>query len=151
MQERAHHKRARFDWSAPVDNRQAFARAGGRRRYNALRRLHMVFRRAQVARLLHSERGHQAAIARRLGVSQATISRDVKALLRESLVEQCPHCGGTLGGRVALDCEYDQAWQLLAELDKRGLSVFEVTRQVLAQETTAEPASESEREDWASL
>lgn len=64
---------------------EAFRRAGGRRRYNSHRREMASLRRAKVAQLLREfgvGRGVQAAIARRLGVSQATICRDVQALIR---------------------------------------------------------------------
>ncbi len=64
-------------------------RAGGRRRYNAQRRFEATLRRCQVARLslrwamAHPDpfqRGKGAWIARQLGVSEATISRDLAAI-----------------------------------------------------------------------
>ena len=61
-------------------------RAGGRRHYNSIRQTRAAFRRLQVARLLCRwglGYGVQARVARRLGVSEATISRDVAALLRK--------------------------------------------------------------------
>ena len=55
-------------------------RAGGRRRYNAERQRGAEKRRAEVARLLvkygRHKRGTRARIARELGVSEATVSRD---------------------------------------------------------------------------
>jgi integrase len=59
-------------------------RAGGRRRYHAIRQARAWARRARVLDLLgtHGLRhGAQAAIARILHVSQATVSRDVAALI----------------------------------------------------------------------
>lgn len=56
-------------------------RAGGRRRYNAGRTHAANERRAGVAKLLvkygRNKRGTRARIARELGVSEATISRDI--------------------------------------------------------------------------
>lgn len=56
-------------------------RAGGRRRYNIRRQRAAFERRATVARLLveygRNKRGTRARIARELGVSEATISRDI--------------------------------------------------------------------------
>ncbi len=54
-----------------------------------------MYRRAKVSRLLGrfplKKRGTVRAIARVLGVSPATICRDIKALL--ALHRPCPHCG----------------------------------------------------------
>jgi hypothetical protein len=63
-------------------------RAGGRRRYNAGRRFLRNLRRAQIVSRLagtswlyaRPPHGLQAALARVLGVSPATISRDLRAL-----------------------------------------------------------------------
>ena len=69
---------SRQAWTQPTSDAAAWARAGGRRHYNSLRQLHAELRRAQVARLLLDgglHRGTQAQIARQLGVSEATISR----------------------------------------------------------------------------
>ncbi len=74
-------------WSDAVSAEQASRRAGGRRRYNRLRQDIAVVRRAKVARLLRTfgvERGAQAQIARQLGVSEATISRDAAHLRSQS-------------------------------------------------------------------
>jgi hypothetical protein len=58
--------------------------AGGRRRYNFQRELAARARREKVRSLMASygrkARGVQARIARELGVSEATISRDVQSL-----------------------------------------------------------------------
>lgn len=71
----------------------AYRRAGGRRRVNLTRQLHARLRRAEVARLLADTawvRGSQKAIAEHLGVSEATISRDVAAIMRTHV--RCPSC-----------------------------------------------------------
>ena len=84
-------------WSAPVSDAEAARRAGGRRRYNAWRHFCAVWRRREVARLyleLGGGYGVQAAMARRLGVSQATVSRDMAALWEAAREhDRCPLCG----------------------------------------------------------
>jgi hypothetical protein len=64
---------------------QIFKRAGGRRRYNMRRQDAARARRTEVLRLLKlygsHKRGVRARIARELGVSAATISRDVRDIL----------------------------------------------------------------------
>jgi hypothetical protein len=85
-------------WSEPTSTDEAHARAAARRHYNALRREHAQQRRNQVLQLLGDygglHRGVQARIARQLGVSEATISRDLRAVLtgydRHAF---CPLCG----------------------------------------------------------
>ncbi len=60
-------------------------RAGGRRRYNAWRQFMRVYRRALVAREIRrmgDYYGVQAELARKFGVSPATISRDLAVLRR---------------------------------------------------------------------
>ncbi len=77
-------------------------RAGGRRHYNSWRQHMALLRQLEVARLMWQHTGKgvggrygwQAAAARALGVSRATISRDaaqLEALWRES--RRCPLCG----------------------------------------------------------
>ena len=65
-----------------LTSEQVFKRAGGRRRYNLQRQEAAEARRGEVRRLLdlygRHRRGVQARIARELGVSRATISRDVE-------------------------------------------------------------------------
>jgi hypothetical protein len=82
-------------WSHPTSDAEAAARAGGRRRHNATRQARAQLRRAEVARLLGTlglRHGTQAVIARRLGVSEATISRDVTAVFGYR-PRRCPCCG----------------------------------------------------------
>ena len=81
-------------WGAPTTPEEAFARAGGRRRFNAWRKDMAVIRRAEVARLLATHGrvpGIQTLIARQLGVSEATISRDVAAIFEAA--PPCSTCG----------------------------------------------------------
>lgn len=81
-------------WNQPKTFSEVCRRAGGRRAYNALRRDLAGFRRLDVARLLKEfgiQHGVQARIARELGVTEATISRDLKAL--RSRLHVCQHCG----------------------------------------------------------
>jgi hypothetical protein len=89
---------------------QQWGFVGGRRRYNSVRRARAWHRRLEVvalARELHwPEFGVQAEIARRLGVSEATVSRDVAAVL---VPTRCPTC----------ECELD-AWAV-ARLTRRGV------------------------------
>jgi hypothetical protein len=69
-------------------------RAIGRRKFNAIRQLKAQLRRGQVLRLLHDLGwGYrvQVKIAAALGVSEATVSRDLKTIL--PLYRECPTCG----------------------------------------------------------
>lgn len=72
------------NWSNRISNSEAYRRASGRRHYNAVRQLQAAMRMIRVAELSSFvgpvHRGGQAALARELGVSRATISRDVEAL-----------------------------------------------------------------------
>jgi hypothetical protein len=82
-----------IDWGAPVTDIEAFRRAGGRRAYNALRRIDVEIRRMKVLKLLRRygfRHGIQARIAHELGVSEATISRDIAALRPRHVA--CPTC-----------------------------------------------------------
>jgi hypothetical protein len=89
---------SRGSWSEPTSTDEAHARAAGRRRYNALRQERAQLRRGRVAELaleyggLHY--GVQASIARQLGVSEATICRDLRAILTPTRDRRrCPFCG----------------------------------------------------------
>jgi DNA invertase Pin-like site-specific DNA recombinase len=67
----------------PKSAEEAYRRAGGRRRYHARRRREAEERRARVAELVMQwgwVQGTQARIARELGVSEATISRDMRKI-----------------------------------------------------------------------
>jgi hypothetical protein len=71
-----------------VDNQSASVRAGGRRHYNRVRQLQAQLRLSQIVRLLvklkatGTEWGVRSEIARRLGVSRATVCRDMQRLTR---------------------------------------------------------------------
>jgi hypothetical protein len=84
----------RSEWSRSTSTDEAHRRASGRRQYNAVRHLRAFFRRQEVAELLDQlgyRHGVQVVIARRLGVSPATISRDVAVVL--AAPRRCPRCG----------------------------------------------------------
>jgi hypothetical protein len=81
-------------WGSPTTWDEVQRRAAGRRRYHALRRLWRELRRGEVVKLLARygySHGVQARIARELGVSEATICRDVRATLLTH--GPCPRCG----------------------------------------------------------
>lgn len=72
---------------------------GGRRRHNATRRVQAVERRAKVrARVaeLGWRYGTQAQVARELGVSEATVSRDLASIAPHV----CPTCREPTTGRL---------------------------------------------------
>ncbi|HUW16798.1 MAG TPA: hypothetical protein VMW94_06940 [Actinomycetes bacterium] len=73
-----------IDWSAGTWPHVAHRRAGGRRRYNKLRQDQAAIRRMEVVMLLREfggwNWGVQKRIAKELGVSEATISRDLRRL-----------------------------------------------------------------------
>lgn len=77
-----------MSWSAPTSNREAYRRAGGRRRYQEQRRQRAFVRQYAIFEAwcrheihLVTDHGVQARLARQLGVSEATISRDVATIL----------------------------------------------------------------------
>ena len=73
-----------MDWAENVSSDEANRRAGGRRHYNSIRRLRAVMRQRQIVRIVKYAglnpytHGVQALLARRFGVSRATISRDLR-------------------------------------------------------------------------
>ena len=81
--------------------------AGARRRYNRLRQDQARIRQAKVATLLLEfgwQRGSGVYLARELGVSEATISRDIHAIFalpnRPTL---CQFCGGVQPSEVGIE------------------------------------------------
>ena len=77
-----------FEWRMPTDSETAKRRAGGRRRYNAMRRRRVDARRLVVAEAVarmgwfaYMARGLRTSLAAQLGVSPSTISRDLRYLL----------------------------------------------------------------------
>jgi hypothetical protein len=78
-------------WSQLTSWEEVKKRAAGRYKYNKVRQVQAALRRREVLKLLGEigwTYGSQAAIARQLGCSEATISRDLAVLL--PLVEECP-------------------------------------------------------------
>jgi hypothetical protein len=66
---------------------QAYRRAGGRRRLNAVRQLHAELRRVDLVALVKRDGlgyGAQSRYAGLLGVDRSTISRDLEVLRRRS-------------------------------------------------------------------
>jgi hypothetical protein len=80
-------------WWIPVSRDEAARRAGGRRAYNASRQFKAAMRRERVIVLLlargfdYGSQRHAAAI---LGVSPATITRDVRVLRTWLQRQGCP-------------------------------------------------------------
>jgi DNA-binding transcriptional MocR family regulator len=78
------------NWSAPTDYDLVCRRAAGRRRYNAKRQAEAHKRFKIVLAVTFPTEGHkrgaQAQLARELGVSRSTISRDV-AKWKNTLLE----------------------------------------------------------------
>jgi hypothetical protein len=71
-------------WSHPTTWAEVCQRSNGRRKYHSIRRLQARLRRQQVAQHLRREglgHGVKAELARTLGVSKATITSDVRAIL----------------------------------------------------------------------
>jgi hypothetical protein len=84
----------KINWTVPTTRQEVYRRAGGRGRYNAVRKCRAALRRREVLKLLGAwglGPGVQARMAAHLGVSASTISRDFRWLL--PLVEACPRCG----------------------------------------------------------
>jgi hypothetical protein len=80
-------------WSQPTTWAEVKRRAVGRYKYNKVRQLQAAMRRREVLKLLGEigwTYGSQAAIARQLAVSEATISRDLARIL--PLMQECPTC-----------------------------------------------------------
>jgi DNA-binding transcriptional ArsR family regulator len=82
-------------WSARVPDDEAYRRAGGRRRYNAVRQFRAELRLEKVGHLLRQGLS-RAEIARRLGVHPSTVSRDIRRMFAAGQVRRCPYCGKPL-------------------------------------------------------
>src|SRR5215211_6959729 len=91
---------AREEWSALTSDDEAHRRAGGRRGYNMWRQSMALYRRMKLMQIvagngisLWKRNGAQKMLARALGVSPSTISRDVAAILSEYRPgKPCPLC-----------------------------------------------------------
>ena len=82
-------------WSQPTTWAEVTRRAAGRTRWNKVRQFLATLRRREVLTLrgeLGWTYGSQAAMARQLGVSEATISRDLAIIL--PLMQECSSCHG---------------------------------------------------------
>jgi hypothetical protein len=82
-------------WSQPTTWDEVTRRAAGRYKDNTLRQLQAAVRRREVLKWLGEfdwTYGVQARIAPQLGMSEATISRDLAVLLL--LMQECSACGG---------------------------------------------------------
>jgi hypothetical protein len=86
---------ARINWQAPRSQDEAYRRHAARSRWNSLRRLRAEDRRQRLLELILEVGGlawgAQTQLARRLGVHQSTVSRDLKTLLARD--PPCPTCG----------------------------------------------------------
>jgi hypothetical protein len=67
-------------WSQCTDEHTVNRRAGGRRAYNARRKLQAAHRRLSLARGFTFRQGDVARFAREFGVHRTTIYRDLRAL-----------------------------------------------------------------------
>jgi hypothetical protein len=98
-------------WNSQIPTDQAYRRAGGRRQYNAHRSFEAQFRQYRVELMLLElnyylgARGVQRRIAQQLGVSEATISRDVATIHARRAMRNA----GPLSGK----------WRLYAHPDLR--------------------------------
>lgn len=76
----------RAEWRAPVAADVAHRRAGGRARYNLEREIRAMQRRERIRTFYRNRsgiyRGDVQALARWLGVSSSTISRDLTGMTR---------------------------------------------------------------------
>jgi hypothetical protein len=92
----------RNGWSLPVSNDEAYRRASGRRRYNAHRQLQAAARRDHLIYLWSASLddggpglfgwGVKAAMARELGVSRSTVTRDFQKIFSQWQTRPCPTC-----------------------------------------------------------
>jgi hypothetical protein len=90
-------------WGAATSFEQVKRRAGGRRRYNAMRQRAAALRRRQVAWYLFGKKGWfgmkgvRLILAKKLRVSITTINRDIADILAEGF--ECRLCGTRLFGQ----------------------------------------------------
>ena len=97
-------KVAKVAWTKWTDWDTVCKRAAGRAHYNSIRTYRAELRRGEVLQLLQEwgwGHGTQARIARCLGVSAATVSRDVARIL--PLYTECRHCGWLRPRHWAMD------------------------------------------------
>lgn len=84
-------------WAEYTTDTEMQRRAGGRRHYNAVRRFRAELRRRHLAAWLRADAGgwygQQARAAHALGVSEATISRDLARMQAAWLEDQAARQG----------------------------------------------------------
>ena len=103
------------EWGQPASDIEAQRRAGGRRRYNAKRTGRKEYRRMLLAQMFKDSTpsfslkrfpkkmhrwGFQAQAAEILGVSPATICRDLQAIWRERADQRVTWLNGFFEGRA---------------------------------------------------
>lgn len=107
-----------MSWSTKTTPEIAAKRAGGRRHYNMYRHLKQTQRRLTVSQLLFDDLlgmerplgrlipwGIQKKIAEKLGVSEGTVSRDIRSMLRAQLYPGLPAAKAAIlgdGDRTAI-------------------------------------------------
>jgi hypothetical protein len=89
-------------WGAATSFEQVKRRAGGRRKYNAMRQRAAALRRRRIAWFLFhkgwfGQKGVRLILARKLKVSITTINRDIADILAEGF--ECRLCGTRLFGQ----------------------------------------------------
>jgi hypothetical protein len=76
--------------------------AGGRARWNRQRQMVALERQAKLAGLIAANglhRGTQQMLARELGVSESTVSRDIRSIFSRHDEVRCPACGTGVAAR----------------------------------------------------
>lgn len=89
-------------WHQPTSWDTVVRRAGGRRHVNSVRQFQATLRRQRLLVLLHEvgwRYGMGTTLAARLGVSAATISRDLAKVV--PLFKECAHCGSLVPRNLA--------------------------------------------------
>lgn len=105
---------AASSWSAPTSTSEVHRRAGGRRKYNSVRRFKADLRRIEVEKLFAEyafARGAQARIARELGVNRSTVSRDIRRLWAPE-GEVCSKCERMMSYKEWAQLEADRSPRL---------------------------------------
>jgi predicted DNA-binding protein len=135
-------------WGARTTWDEVCRRASARRKYHSLRRFRRRWRRLLVSRQLRREGfgyGVKARLARTLGVSKATITNDVRAILATPVGDVCRqrHWGVRRGGqppqakeeamgsRCTIRLPDELHTRLQQAADSRGVAVADMMRQAL--------------------
>ncbi len=99
------------NWNLAQPASAVARRAGGRRHYNAIRIARANLRRWDIGTLLREigfERGYQAELARRLGVSRSTICRDL-GMAFEAIRLEVPLIDVEIGNRIRAKIDRQEA------------------------------------------